>query len=578
MKSFFTELKRRNVFKVGVAYAIVAWLLIQVIVSIETPLRLPDWVDSLTIILLIIGFPVALIFAWAFELTPEGIKPTKEVNTEQNITQVSGQKFNYTIIILLVLALVFVVIDSYVIDGTSTPVVAEIANNATPKAERTNSINIVEPIPGFSGRAAIAVLPFVNMSNDPDQEYFADGITEDLITGLQSFQSFPIIARTSTFQYKGTSPDVREVATALGAGYIIEGSVRKVADDVRINVQLIDRQGQHLWAEKFDVPWNEVISLQDGITAKILQAIEPEIIISAADETRYVRTENMEAFDYYLRARAHTAINLGFTDLNGLQITAERVEEARQWAEKAIEKDPNFAAAYALLGHIDGAYVFQLRASTSDEDAAAAEKRAFANGEKARMINPFEPSACSCQALLHLVKGNVDQAAFLQEEALVVNPSSATVHAALAKILHVQGDYDRALQEIDTAMRLSPKDMSRSTYYVFKAIIEESRGAFDNAAVLAARSILDSSNNPYGYMTRITSLYAAGRQAEARRVVDDLYNKFPGFVPLNVFNEPFPDSVTQAVNEPLRSKLVGTAYDAGVQLILEELRSVDPSS
>lgn len=225
------------------------------------------------------------------------------------------------------------------------------------------------------------------MSDDPEQEYFADGITEDLITGLQSFQSFPIIARTSTFQYKGKSEDVRDIAAALGAGYIIEGSVRKVRDDVRINVQLINHLGQQMWAENYDFKFNDVLRIQAELVSKIMLSIEPELIISEADRARFVRTEDMEAFDYYLRAAANTFAPFAFTDLNGQVVMPERLELAREYATKAVTLDPTFAAGWRILNHIDGSYVVNLAYLLSKEERQETLERAIEYGERSRLTS-----------------------------------------------------------------------------------------------------------------------------------------------------------------------------------------------
>jgi len=188
--SFFSELRRRNVFKAGVGYLIMAWLLIQVADIVLPTLGAPGWVPRTITFVLILGLPVAVVLAWAYEVTPQGIKKTRNVPLEESIARITGQKFNYAIIAALVVALIVVILDDY---GPS---------DADPL---DGVVDVSQPVPGFSNRAAIAVLPFLNLSDDPEQEYFADGITEDLITALQSFQSFPIIARTSTFTYKNNS-------------------------------------------------------------------------------------------------------------------------------------------------------------------------------------------------------------------------------------------------------------------------------------------------------------------------------------------------------------------------------------
>ncbi len=518
MGTFFSELKRRKVIRVAAVYGITAWLLTQIVVAIETPLSLPGWVDTLVIVLLILGFPVAMILAWAFDLTPQGVQRTLPDASEEGEPRRSSPA-GYAALTVVVIALGWLL---YRVEFTQDFSPAPIASAST-------AIDVSQPVPGFSGRSAIAVMPFLNLSGDPAQEYFADGISEDITTGLQSFGSFPVIARTSTFTYKGRPKDVREIARELGAGYVLEGSVRKSGDQVRITAQLIAADGTHLWAKKFDRKLTDILAVQDEITQQIVTAIEPEIIASEIERTRYVRTEDLEAWDYYLQALANTTVFLGFTDVNGGIVTRERNEAARTYAQKAVELDPKFAAAYTLLAHIDGEYIRTLRPLVSEEFAAQALGRAIGNAQRARGISPFGASACSCHAVLLLAAGDAEGALQLQEEALKVNPASATVHSTLAKILVHFGQLDRALSEIEIAKRLSPKDMTMTTLLQFESEIYEGLGQFENAAAVAHRATLFSAVNYEAHIVRITSLYALGRIEEARTAKAALFENVPDF-------------------------------------------------
>ena len=376
MRTLLQELKRRHVYRVTVVYVVACWLLLQVADTLFPAFGVEDGGLRILALTLLFSFPIVLLFTWVFELTPDGIKKTLLVESGESVRV---RKSDYVVGILLISLIGAMSLQLLTDDETG-------AVNPS-QSPATSAVDVSAPVPGFSGRAAIAVIPFVNMSNDPEQEYFADGITEDLITGLQSFQSFPIIARTSTFQYKGKSPDIREVANALGAGYIIEGSVRKVEDDVRINVQLINREGQHVWAENYDFKFEDVLKIQTQLVSKIMLAIEPELIITEADRSRFVRTEDMEAFDYFLRAATNTFVSFGFTDLNGQPVTPERLELAREYALKAVELDPNFAAGWRLLNHIDGSYLVNLAYLFTPEEQWAVLERAIEYGQISRQLS-----------------------------------------------------------------------------------------------------------------------------------------------------------------------------------------------
>jgi TolB-like protein len=561
MRTLLQELKRRHVYRVTVVYVVASWLLLQVADTLFPAFGVEDGGLRILALTLLFSFPIVLLFTWVFELTPDGIKKTLLVESGESVRV---RKSDYVVGILLISLIGAMSLQLLTDDETG-------AVNPS-QSPATSAVDVSAPVPGFSGRAAIAVIPFVNMSNDPEQEYFADGITEDLITGLQSFQSFPIIARTSTFQYKGKSPDIREVANALGAGYIIEGSVRKVEDDVRINVQLINREGQHVWAENYDFKFEDVLKIQTQLVSKIMLAIEPELIITEADRSRFVRTEDMEAFDYFLRAATNTFVSFGFTDLNGQPVTPERLELAREYALKAVELDPNFAAGWRLLNHIDGSYLVNLAYLFTPEEQWAVLERAIEYGQISRQLSPFEPTVCSCLAAMLLMHGDVEEALLLQEESLRQNPSNATVHAVMAKILHVFGEDERALEEITIARRLSPEDMAMTTYLYFEAEIHESAGRFVQAIAAANKALLLAPKNYDAHYIKITSLYASGQREQALAAVARLREDTPaGFRPTSAWGTVFPGSVAKSVTVQSGQSLSGLDYNEGLGLVFKEL-------
>ena len=561
MRTLLQELKRRHVYRVTVVYVVASWLLLQVADTLFPAFGVEDGGLRILALTLFFSFPVVLLFTWVFELTPDGIKKTLLAESGESVRV---RKSDYVVGVFLIALIGAMSLQLLTDDETG-------AVNPS-QSPATSAVDVSAPVPGFSGRAAIAVIPFVNMSNDPEQEYFADGITEDLITGLQSFQSFPIIARTSTFQYKGKSPDIREVANALGAGYIIEGSVRKVENDVRINVQLINREGQHVWAENYDFKFEDVLKIQTQLVSKIMLAIEPELIITEGDRSRFVRTEDMEAFDYFLRAATNTFVSFGFTDLNGQPVAPERLELAREYALKAVELDPNFAAGWRLLNHIDGSYLVNLAYLFTPEEQRAVLERSIKYGQISRQLSPFEPTVCSCLAAMLLMHGDVEEALLLQEESLRQNPSNATVHAVMAKILHVLGEDERALEEINIARRLSPEDMAMTTYLYFEAEIHESAGRFVEAVAAANKALLLAPKNYDAQYIKITSLYASGQREQALAAVARLREDTPtGFRPTSAWGSVFPESVAKSVTVQSGQSLSGLDYNEGLGLVFKEL-------
>jgi TolB-like protein len=423
-------------------------------------------------------------------------------------------------------------------------------------------------VPGFSDRAAIAVLPFADLTDGGAQSYFADAITDDLVTGLQSFRSFPIIARSSTFQYRGSERSAEQIAKELGAGYLVYGSVRRAGDNVRVNVQLTNSAGTHLWAEKYDFEYANVLKIQDELTSSVLLAVEPELILSEAARARLVRTEDMEAWDYYVQAVPLTTAPFAFTNLNGQPVSFEQTGEARDLLLRALAVDSEFAAAYRLLNHVESWYAYYHAQYGRMEEVVAAVQRAVDYGRTARQISPFEPSLCSCLAADFLVMGDSDTALQLQEEALRENPSNALVRGILAKILQVRGNYGRALAEIEIAKRLGPRSMSMTYFLSWEADTHLALGDFNEAARVAQRSVLLSSENMQGQFVRILALYALGNDDEARVAVEDLRRSLPPHqVPFVLFNTPFPDSVASLDERINGLSFQGMDYQSGLDTL-----------
>ena len=567
MRPLLQELKRRHVYRVTVIYVIASWLLLQVADTLFPAFGIRDDGMRTLALTLFFSFPLVLMLTWAFELTPQGIKKTLTAEPGEGT---GIRKSDYLVGVIVMVLIGVMALQLYRGNGSIYDTPKRMATSS--ESASKDDVNVSEPVPGFSGRAAIAVLPFLNMSNDPEQEYFADGITEDLITGLQSFQSFPIIARTSTFQYKGTSQDIREIANALGAGYIIEGSVRKVGEDVRINVQLINAQGQHVWAEKYDFKFEDVLRIQTQLISKIMLAIEPELIITEADRTRYVRTEDMEAFDYFLRGITYVPVIFGFTDLNGRPITPEHLEMARDYALKAVKLDPDFAAGWRLLNHIEGSYLLYFPYMFTEDELLSILERGIEYGQLSRQLSPFEPGVCSCLALMLLMHGDVEEALLLQEESLRLNPSNATVHGIMAKILNTIGDRERALEEITIARRLSPRDMAMSTYLYIEAEIHEDAGRFDQAIIAANKSLLLAPLNYESEYVKTTSLYASGQRELAQAAVARLRRDTPDdFMLESVWHIGFPHSVANKVSLKNGKSLQDLSYNEGLLLVFEDL-------
>ena len=366
MASVWAELKRRNVVRVAIAYAIVTWLLIEISSTIFPILKLPDWATTLVTVLLLLGFPVALIFAWAFEVTPEGIKKERDVDRSDSITQITGRKLDFAIIGVLVVAVGFLLVDKINLRGGDT-VPDEIV---------------------ASEQHAIAVLPFVNMSRDPDQEYFSDGLSEELLNLLTKIPELKVIGRTSSFAFKGKNEDLRVIGQKLGVTTLLEGSVRKVGNDVRITAQLIDvSDASHIWSETYNRTMTDIFAVQDDVAAAIIDALQIHV---GTNPTRGRPTENTEAYALFLKARA------------SLNVAKRR--DAEYFVQKAIELDPNFAEAYELLADVYWAQ------AGAELEAVAAQKLV---GEAAAKALAIEPDLVYARVMYLL--GNIETYSHLGE-------------------------------------------------------------------------------------------------------------------------------------------------------------------
>ena len=449
MPSFWGELRRRNVFKVMVAYAIVGWLLIEMSATVFPALKLPEWTVTFVTALVLISFPIILIGAWAFEVTPDGIKRTREVSLKHSVTHITGRKFDFAIIALLVLALVFMVVDNYVLRDEPAPAPSEQTRPAIQPVEKS-----------------IAVLPFVNMSSDPEQEFFSDGLSEEILNLLAKIPSLKVIGRTSSFAFKGKNQDLRGIGQALGVNTVLEGSVRKSGDRVRITAQLIDvLDGAHIWSESYDRTLTDIFAVQDDVAAAIIDALQIHV---GAAPTRGRPTENAEAYALFLQARA------------SLYVFKNR--EAEKLALKAIEIDPNFAEAYELLAHgywyfggdiIDAAEAQRLvgeaaaKALTLDPDLVFAQAL-FASGDAenysfAREIEALERAARDAQnnsgamgALIWdlLQAGYLREALSIAERFVILDPLSPIANFRLFESLYAVGRTNEAVAALELAAQL----------------------------------------------------------------------------------------------------------------------------
>src|SRR5688572_23595376 len=315
--SLFNELKRRNVIRVAAAYLVLAWLVAQVAGLLLPTFEAPPWVMRVLVLVLMLGFVGAVVFSWAFELTPEGLKREHEVERDASITHLTARKLDLAVIVMLVVAVGFTAYTHFAVraPASAPPAVAAQAGDARP---------------------SLAVLPFVNMSAVPENEYFSDGLTETLLNMLAKVEGLKVTARTSAFAFKGQNKDVREIAATLNVNAVLEGSVQRAGERVRITAQLIDaRDGTHLWSESYDRKLDDLFAIQDEIAAEVAKALTRSLLGGEdAPVVGTIGTRDPEAYDAYLRGLEQRAL-FSFTSL----------PQAERHFRQALGGDPGFVEA-----------------------------------------------------------------------------------------------------------------------------------------------------------------------------------------------------------------------------------------
>lgn len=479
--SLFAELKRRNVFRVAIAYVVVAWLLMQIGDTLAPALLLPEWTMRFLAFVLILGFPLAMFFAWAFELTPDGIRLEKSVKREDSIAPLTGRRMDALIIGLLAIAVAYFTWDKFAVRDASTA--------AAPVAAAAPA----------SGRLSVAVMPFVNMSGDDEQEYFSDGLSEELLNLLAKVPQLRITSRSSAFYFKDKDYTIADVGEQLGVSHVLEGSVRRSGDQIRITAQLIDASTDtHLWSNTWDRAFQDIFAVQDEIAAAVTTALKIQLV----DELPHAFVTDPQAYDLYLRARelistqtearaleaealllellkidptyAPGLVLIGdvevFLGLWSFRPMAESFERAEDYGRRAAVAAPAFGGGYTLLARIairheralsKGRRLIQeaIRRDPSDLQARLVAGRLDALQGKhvesvklAREIARLDPLSGEAywslgHALMQARKYDESVAAFRQ--LLELAPDATAGHAALAEALFLAGEYEEALLEFD---------------------------------------------------------------------------------------------------------------------------------
>jgi len=487
MKELFTELRRRNVFRVGVAYAIVAWLLIEVASVVLPALRLPEWALTFLVFLVAAGFPLALIFAWAFELTPEGIKRETSVDPTESITRMTGRKLDFAIIGLLAIAVVFMFADNYVLEAD--PELTEVAAEQISAAE------------SIAREESIAVLLFDNLSGDAANEAFTKGIHDDILTQLSKISALKVIARTS-MERLDPSLSIPKIGSKLGVATVLEGGVQRAGDRVRINVQLIDCQTEaHLWAETYDreLTAANIFGIQSEIATTVADALRATLSPEEQDRLASVPTENLAAYEAYLLGR------------RGLEEeTIETLAEAIDYFQRAIALDPDFALAYVDLART---YIYQNFYTSLPRDEMLAKAQVATN--KALELDDRLGQAHNALGMIKLERNEFAAAEAAFQRGLELSPNSSRSHLEFGVFLRhpAVARYEEALSSFEKALELDP--LSLSTIAWIGAALR-ALGRFDESLVWLEKVLeIDPDYAPGYFEIGLNHWVVSGRLDEA---------------------------------------------------------------
>jgi TolB-like protein/Tfp pilus assembly protein PilF len=514
LMSFVEELKRRNVFRVAIAYVIIAWLILQVGDTLAPALHLPESVNTVLAFFLILGFPLAIFLAWAYELTPEGLKREHEIDRSRSITHVTARKLDFIIIGTMAAALLYFAV--------------------------THDWRVEQQTVAPGEISSIVVLPLDNLMHDPQQDYFVDGMHDALITELSKIQALKVISRTSAMRYRKTEKSVPEIALELGVDAIVEGSVLRAGNTVRVTAQLIEASSdRHLWADNYDRELNDILALHSELARAIVGEIR--VAVTPEDESRFAnpRSVNPEVYELYLKGHY----------LCGSNWTPNEMDSAIRYLQQAIEKDPEYAPAHAELAscYADASFFEYLSPLEVHAEAKAAAIRAveiddrlaeahtalgsvsyqfdwnFLAAEKAFKraleLNPNSSRTLVYYAWMLGETGRFEEAMVPAKRVQKLDPLSAPANVAVAEIHYLSRNYEAAINEYSKNLELTPND---PTVYHFLAWPYEQNGMLEKAITLHEKAVELSEGTP-AFVAGLGHTYAlAGKREEALKILEQL--------------------------------------------------------
>lgn len=494
--SIFSELKRRNVFKVAAVYVVVAWILLQVSDTLAPALHLPEWFHSGVAFLLILGFPIAVVLAWAYEMTPEGLKKDRNVDHSHPVARKTKDTFFYTIIGILVIVLGAVTFWPPGDPETTVP---------QPAGEQFES-----------GAPTIAVLSFANASNDPDQDYFSSGLTDDIITELSKYTELAVISRASTLVYDDLSPNVSAIGSKLNARYVLQGSVRKAGNSIRLTVQLSDAfKDLLIWGNNYqrDLTVSDLFSLQDELTQQVVSALTGSYGVLARSELaegRRKQPANLDSYDCVLRAYDYLHSHDQPHHL-----------KARDCLEGVVELDPEYADGWAWLAYLYADEYHHRRNERPEEYDSR--DRALEVAERAVNLDPANQVSYGALAISALLIGDQERGKVAAYKAIEINPNNALWLGLLGTWVACTGDFDHSTPWAEKALYLNPNPPPWLHMPLFLKYYHE--GQYE-AALAEARLIETADFRTPAFLAAVNG--RLGRDLEAKRALSQLRMLFQG--------------------------------------------------
>jgi len=554
--NFFAELKRRNVYKVAVAYAVIGWLLMQIASQIFPVFDIPNWIIRLIVLLIILGLPVALVLAWAFEITPQGIKRTEAADAMPQARRQRKHAWIYIVVVSGLISIGLFLLGRYT------------AINAPPRQS--------EAIAGSLPQKSIAVLPFESLSEDKSNAYFAGGVQDEILTRLAKVADLKVISLTSTQHFNSAPGNLPQIAEQLGVANVLEGSVQKVADQVRVNVQLINAlTDAHLWAETYDRKLTDIFAVESDIAKAIAENLQAKLTGSEKNEMSKKPTENSEAYELYLKGRffwnkrtsADMKTALGYFEqaanvdpnyavayagmadcylllpLYGGGVPTEMYPKATAMAQKAITLDPNLGEPHASLGLVHALFDFDFPASVREFEEAIRLNpnyaiahhwfgdsvlpalgefdRANAEAQRALELDPLSIVNNTDSGTVYWITGRYQEAVAQFKKAIEMDPRNYTAHWGLGQALERIGDLPGAIAEYEKATQLDDDPLPLGLLGAAKAKAEDRTGAL---SILAKLQEIAKQRYVADYSFALIHL-ALGQKDDAMKWLESSYAK-----------------------------------------------------